>query len=69
MVSDEIHDRLDEIARLLSVQIKRDTETQGEAIQAMYAAGIRPSRIADLLGTTTNTVNVSVSRVKSAKKG
>lgn len=61
------NDDLDDIARLLAVLIKLQTPTQGEAIREMSRSGLGPTRIAELLGTTANTVNVTLQRDK--KKG
>jgi hypothetical protein len=44
--------------------LRRDSESQAEAIEEMSKAGFGPSRIADLLGTTANTVNVAISNSK-----
>lgn len=61
---EKMEELLDEVARLLAVQIRTGSESQGEAVVEMYRAGISPSRIAELLGTTPGTVNVSISRAK-----
>lgn len=47
------------LAKLLTVQADL---TQGDLIQVLARAGITPSEIADILGTTSNTVNVALSR-------
>lgn len=59
-------DTLDEVARLLAVLIRLQTSSQAEAIREMSKSGVGPSRIAELLGTTSNTVNVTL--VKSRRK-
>jgi DNA-binding CsgD family transcriptional regulator len=59
---------LDEIARLLAVEIRTQAGTQAEAIAALGAAGIGPKRIADLLGTSANTVNVALSRSRARRQ-
>jgi hypothetical protein len=58
---------LEEIVRLLAIQLRRDTESQAEAIEEMSRIGFGPSRIAELLGTTPNTVNVAISSSKKRK--
>lgn len=40
-------------------------DTQAEVIIELSRAGFAPSRIADLLGTTSNTVNVALVRAKA----
>jgi DNA-directed RNA polymerase specialized sigma24 family protein len=67
----ESHDtmgRLDEIARLLAVQIRMATPSQADAIVELGRAGISYRRIAELLGTTANTTNVTLQRAKKAGK-
>ena len=61
-------DRDDEIVRLLSILVRRQADSQADAIVELHRAGFGPSRIAELLGTTANTVNVAVNRFKSKKK-
>jgi DNA-binding CsgD family transcriptional regulator len=56
---------LDDVARLLAVLIRLQTRTQAEAITEMSRSGLGPTRIAELLGTTPNTVNVTIQRVKN----
>ncbi|MEE9298129.1 MAG: helix-turn-helix domain-containing protein [Acidimicrobiia bacterium] len=56
----------DDIARLLAVLVRLQVPTQADAIRELRRAGISRSRIATLLGTTPNTVNVTLAR---AKKG
>lgn len=62
---------MEEIVRLLAIQLRKDTESQAQAIEEMSRAGFGPSRIAELLGTTANTVNVQIakSRKRDPKKG
>lgn len=55
---------IEEVVRLLAIQLRRQTESQAEAIEEMNRAGFGPKRIADLLGTTPNTVNVSLAKKK-----
>ena len=59
---------LDEVVRLLAVQARLQMETQNEAIIAFAEAGFGPKRIAELLGTTANTVNVGLSKARKTKK-
>ena len=58
----------EEIVRLLTIQLRRGSESQAQAIEEMSRAGFGPSRIAQLLGTTPNTVNVAISNAKRKKK-
>lgn len=58
----------EEIVRLLAIQLRRDAESQAQAIEEMSRAGFGPSRIAELLGTTSNTVNVAISNTRKRKR-
>jgi hypothetical protein len=65
--SERAPDAQDEIARLLALQIRLHIGSQGETIQELYKIGFGPSRIAELLGTTSNTVNVTLQKAKRGK--
>jgi DNA-binding CsgD family transcriptional regulator len=58
----------EEIVRLLAIQLRREADSQAQAIEELYKAGFGPSRIAELLGTTPNTVNVAISNAKKRKR-
>jgi len=62
-------DPQEEIVRLLAIQIRRGSASQTEAIVELGRAGFGPTRIADLLGTTANTVNVVLAKDRAKKKG
>ncbi len=59
---------LEEIVRLLAIQVRRSTESQAQAIEELNRADFGPTRIAELLGTTPNTVNVAISNAKKRKR-
>lgn len=59
---------MEEVVRLLAIQLRRETESQAQAIEEMSRAGFGPTRIAELLGTTPNTVNVAISTAKKRKR-
>jgi DNA-directed RNA polymerase specialized sigma24 family protein len=63
----------EEIVRLMVLQLRMQLPSQSEVINELYRAGFGPARIAQLLGTTANTVNVAVQRAKkksnSKKRG
>lgn len=61
-------DPMEEVVRLLAIQLRRQTESQAEAINEMNRAGFGPTRIAELLGTTANTVNVTIAKKKKRPK-
>jgi len=57
-------DTQEEIVRLLAIQLRRGSESQAEAILELSRTGFGPTRIAELLGTTANTVNVTLQKAK-----
>lgn len=64
-------DPIDEVARLLALNLKRDRGLQ-EVIVELDGVGIKQARIAELLGTSSGYVNVALTRAKEAdgkKKG
>jgi DNA-directed RNA polymerase specialized sigma24 family protein len=58
----------EEIVRLLAIQIRRGSESQADAILELSRAGFGPTRIAALLGTTANTVNVTLQKAKKRSR-
>ena len=60
-------DAVDETNRLLATLIRMQCETQTQAILELHRAGIGSGRIAELLGTTANTANVTIQRLKRQK--
>jgi DNA-directed RNA polymerase specialized sigma24 family protein len=59
----------DEVARLLALWIKLQLGNQAAAIVELGRAGFGPTRIAELLGTTVGTVNVTLQRSRKRAKG
>lgn len=59
---------IEEVVRLLAIQLRRSTESQAQAIEEMDRVDFGPTRIAELLGTTPNTVNVAISNAKKRKR-
>jgi len=55
---------IDEVGRLLATLIRLQLPTQADAIRELGKTGLGPKRIAELLGTTQNTVNVTLSKAK-----
>jgi DNA-binding CsgD family transcriptional regulator len=58
--------RMDLLTRLFAVHLVNG-KSQREQIRLLSIAGMGPKEIADLLGTTPNTVNVALSTLR--KKG
>lgn len=57
---------LKETTSLLAILVRRAT-TQSTVIQEMGSVGISPKRIAELLGTSSNTVNVALHHARKGK--
>ena len=62
-----INTKLDQMLRLAALQMASNMK-QVQAIQALSAAGFERKLIADLLGTTTNTVSVTLAKAKAKQK-
>jgi DNA-directed RNA polymerase specialized sigma24 family protein len=62
----EALDPMDEIARLLALNLKRERGLQ-EVIVELDSVGIKQARIAELLGTSPGYVNVALTRAKEAE--
>jgi hypothetical protein len=62
--------KLDNVLRVLTLGVTKGMK-QGEQIILLNRAGFPPKQIADLLGTTGNTVSVALSNLRkvSEKKG
>jgi len=55
------------LVKLLAQHLVHERQ-QSDQIDLLARAGFKPSEIADLLGTTANTVNVRLSTQRAAKK-
>jgi len=64
----ELKDKLDVIIRLLALNLVKDAKTQKDKIIALSSFGFRPSQIAEILGTTSNTVRVALSKARKEKR-
>ncbi len=60
-------DPQEEVIRLMATQIRLHLNNQSTAIQELSKSGFGPSRIAELLGTTPGTVNVTLAKAKRRK--
>jgi hypothetical protein len=54
----------DEIVRLLALLVRLQLPSQATAIKRLHQVGFSPTRIAALLGTNPNVVNVSLAKAK-----
>jgi DNA-directed RNA polymerase specialized sigma24 family protein len=62
-------DPVEETNRLLARLVRMQCETQAGAILELSRSGFSASRIAELLGTTSNTANVTIQRAKRSAAG
>jgi DNA-directed RNA polymerase specialized sigma24 family protein len=61
-------DPQEELVRLKVMEIRQRLGSQAEMIVELNKVGFGPSRIAELLGTTANTVNVTLQKAKKRAK-
>ncbi len=64
----ELTDKLNIITRLLALNLVKDMKTQNEKITTLSSFSFGPSDIAEMLGTSSNTVSVALSKIRSKKK-
>lgn len=64
----ELSGKLDLITRLLALNLVKDMKTQIEKISTLSNFGFSPIDIANSLGTSPNTVSVTLSRIRREKK-
>jgi predicted transcriptional regulator len=57
-------DPQEELVRLLILQLRRTAKSQSEFVRELAKAGFTPKRIAELVGTTPNTVSQALSEAK-----
>jgi DNA-binding NarL/FixJ family response regulator len=61
-------DPAEELVRIQVLLLKRDALSQSALILEMNSVGFSNSRIAELLGTTPNTVTVTIAKAKARAK-
>lgn len=61
-------DKIDVLIRLQAVTSVAGFESQKDKILFLSGAGISPKDIAEILGTTANTVNVTLAKSRAASK-
>jgi CRP-like cAMP-binding protein len=60
--------KLDNLLRLLAADVTQGMK-QGEQIALLDRVGFPPKEIADLVGTTSNTVSVTLNNLRKRKAG
>jgi len=67
-LTEMISEKLDILIKLMAISALSG-KAQKEQIELLGKAGLPPKAIAELLGTTGNTVSVTLSRMKRSSKG
>lgn len=68
-MTDDISGKLDVLIRLIAMGLCAE-KSQKEQIWILHSAGLQPKEIAEILGTTPNTVSVALSVLRrEGKKG
>lgn len=67
-MTDEISQKLDTLIKLQAAALTAPMESTKEKIIFLAKASLRPNLIADILGTTSNHVNVVLSKERKPKK-
>lgn len=62
----DLGEKLDTLIRIQAAIAVKDLPTQRQKIVFLYGAGLGPSYIASLLGTTPKTVSVAMAKHKKA---
>lgn len=67
-MSAEIADKLDILIRLQAAALTAQMDSSKDKILFLASAGLRPALIAEILGTTSNHVNVTLSKGRKSPK-
>ena len=65
---DEVSEKLDILIKLQAAALTAQMESTKDKIIFLSKAGLRPTLIADIVGTTTNHVNVTLSNARKSSK-
>jgi hypothetical protein len=63
---EEVAARLEDIAKLLAILVARDRSLQ-DAVGDLAGVGLKPTRVAELLGTTPGYAKVAADRARKRK--
>jgi hypothetical protein len=66
-VQKDILHELQTIKRLLAHSLFAEDESQTKRIEKLDSVGFRPKEIAEILGTSANTVNVALTKIRKSK--
>jgi hypothetical protein len=68
-MADDISEKLDILIKLQAAALTASMESSKDKILFLSRAGLRPALIAEILGTTANHVNVTLSKERKPSKG
>lgn len=68
-MADDVSAKLDTLIRLQAAALTAQMASTKDKILFLAQAGLRPTLIAEILGTTANHVNVAVSKGRKPSKG
>lgn len=68
-MADDIAQKLDILIKLQAAALTASMEASKDKILFLSKAGLRPALIAEILGTTANHVNVTLSKERKPPKG
>jgi hypothetical protein len=68
-MSDEIAEKLDILIKLQAAALTASMDSSKDKIVFLSKAGLRPTLIAEIVGTTPNHVNVTLSTARKAVGG
>lgn len=67
-LANQVIEKLDTLVRLQAAALSDRFKTAKDKILFLSGAGLAPKLIADILGTTPNFVNVTLSKARKARK-
>ena len=67
-MSEELSDKLDILIRLQAAALTASLESSKDKILFLHKAGLRPKLIAEIVGTSPNHVNVTLSKERKPSK-
>ncbi len=65
---DDVSEKLDILIKLQAAALTAQIDSTKDKIVFLSKAGLRPTLIADIVGTTTNHVNVALSNARKSSK-
>jgi DNA-directed RNA polymerase specialized sigma24 family protein len=67
-MADDVSEKLDVLIRLQAAALTAQMESTKDKIIFLSKAGLKPSLIAEIIGTTTNHVNVALSQARKSAR-